>query len=341
MASVAAHGNHTATISASAKKYIWETATPARLQWLSNEGYCGEVSQTMAGLLYGQYVSQYDARTFGAATKTQIQTNAKNWYLPGDTAPAHDKAAKLASTEYPMANKVVDANVYLAWAKGEMRKGKAVIVTVFMNYYLFYGEVRPSNGEADYDHIVSLTKVESDYDDDEYHEDDLFTIEDHGLYSPRPRNPGYFFTYTGKGIQGSRSEANAKNGNVYTIPNDFTNYGTSISGVADTAGVTLPVTVFASANYEDPEIIDGTNTRPAPMDLSLTVTVSGLQNGIEYKLYKYDDETLVPIESFNARAADAVGTYDITGTAAATFTMIEKIKSNQKCFFRAVRADAK
>ena len=89
-------------------------------------------------------MSQYDARTFGGATKTQIQTNSKNWCLPGDTAPAHDQAARLASTEYPMADRVVGVYVYLARAKGEMRKGKAVIATVFVNYYLFYGEVCPT-----------------------------------------------------------------------------------------------------------------------------------------------------------------------------------------------------
>ena len=113
-----------------------------------------------------------------------------------------------------------------------------------------------------------MTKVESDFESDECHEDDLFTIEDHALYSPKPRNPAHYFTYTGEGIQGSCAEANAKNGNVYTIPNDFTYYGTSISGVTDTEVVSLHCTFTASANYEDPSIMDGSSVRPAPMDLT-------------------------------------------------------------------------
>lgn len=35
---------------------------PPRHQWEANYGYCGEVSLISAGLYYGQYVSQYDAR---------------------------------------------------------------------------------------------------------------------------------------------------------------------------------------------------------------------------------------------------------------------------------------
>ena len=37
---------------------------PPRIQWNANDGYCGEVSLISAGLYYGQYVSQYDARVF-------------------------------------------------------------------------------------------------------------------------------------------------------------------------------------------------------------------------------------------------------------------------------------
>ena len=33
---------------ASEQKYLWESRLPARLQWLQNDGYCGEVSLIMA-----------------------------------------------------------------------------------------------------------------------------------------------------------------------------------------------------------------------------------------------------------------------------------------------------
>jgi hypothetical protein len=40
----------------------WTNNIPPRLQWEANFGYCGEVSLISAGLYYGQYLSQYDAR---------------------------------------------------------------------------------------------------------------------------------------------------------------------------------------------------------------------------------------------------------------------------------------
>src|ERR1700722_11587714 len=39
---------------------------PPRLQWMANHGYCGEVALISAGLYYGQYASQYDARALAS-----------------------------------------------------------------------------------------------------------------------------------------------------------------------------------------------------------------------------------------------------------------------------------
>lgn len=43
---------------------------------------------------------------------------------------------------------------------------------------------------------VSATSIDSDYDDDMYHDDDVITFDDHGLYGPWPEalRP-YYFTY--------------------------------------------------------------------------------------------------------------------------------------------------
>ena len=38
---------------------------------------------------------------------------------------------------------------------------------------------RAGNSDDEYDHIVSVASIESDYDDDEYHGDDLIYIDDH------------------------------------------------------------------------------------------------------------------------------------------------------------------
>ena len=38
---------------------------------------------------------------------------------------------------------------------------QAVTITVYMNNFLFYGDVNPAAGEPDYDHIVTVLHVES------------------------------------------------------------------------------------------------------------------------------------------------------------------------------------
>jgi hypothetical protein len=51
---------------------IYDSNIPDRLQWLHNDGYCGEVSLIMAGLKYGQYHSQYDAREISAISHENV-----------------------------------------------------------------------------------------------------------------------------------------------------------------------------------------------------------------------------------------------------------------------------
>jgi hypothetical protein len=51
---------------ASAHDTIISNPIPPRLQWNENYGYCGEVSLISAGLYYGQYISQYDARALAS-----------------------------------------------------------------------------------------------------------------------------------------------------------------------------------------------------------------------------------------------------------------------------------
>jgi len=45
-------------------------------QWDANYGYCGEVSLISAGLYYGQYISQYDARALASPNVPQIKRGA-------------------------------------------------------------------------------------------------------------------------------------------------------------------------------------------------------------------------------------------------------------------------
>ena len=322
------------------RKHLWDSRLPPRLQWLQNDGYCGEVSLTMALMrLGGGYISQYDARAIAAITPGEIQTS--KFYLVGVNDQRAAKLLKLNFEEFDNSGSV-DPRRYLSWVKAMVRRGHAVTITVFMNYYMFYG--KRQGGEADYDHIVSVSSISSDYDDDLYHDDDVLTLEDHGLWAPRSK-PVYLFSYTFGEFIATRAKANAaSNLNVYSLPDspDNGNFGVAHISIVDTDGEALPILVETSANYEDPHIKNGSEKRPAPMDLVLTVTVSGLEAGATYKLYKYNDENRVPTSAFNTNSLGgaAISTRDISSSSG-SYLFTEAIKSNEKVFYRCVRSDAK
>ncbi len=49
-----------------------------RFQWEENNGYCGETSLISAGLYYGQYGSQYDARAYVRMSTPDPSTTPDN-----------------------------------------------------------------------------------------------------------------------------------------------------------------------------------------------------------------------------------------------------------------------
>jgi hypothetical protein len=323
--------------------YSWNCETPARLQWLHNDGYCGEVSLIMAGLKYGQYLSQYDARD--VATGSQ-----QKYYLVGSNDQETSTKLGLGSIEFDSRSNIGAEN-YLAWVKKMTRQGYAVTITVYMNYYLFYGITNSDAGEYDYDHIVSVSKIESQYDDDLYHATDVITMEDHGLWAPRTTGPVYFFNYTFADFIGTREEANEPKGSVYTLPysSHLTcfNFGIAHTGVIDTNRDTNRVVVRTSVNYEDPEIKNRSDERPAAMPLDLTITVEDLVNGVNYNLYRYNEEIAVPTSNFNKNSVLAQKTVFTCCSSSDngqfkenSFVMSQSIMSNEKAIYRAVRSDA-
>lgn len=104
--------------------------------------------------------------------------------------------------------------------------------------------------------------------------------------------------------------------------------------------VLLPVRVDTDVNYEKPEIRNRSEERPEAMELTLTVTVSGLQAGIAYILYRYNDETDVPTVDFNGKASKAIEKINFTASSSTYTAKPVVINSDQKVFYRAVRSDA-
>lgn len=325
------HGHPHATYSAS-------NAIPPRLQWNENFGYCGEVSFISAGLYYGQYLSQYDARAIASKNTPQSKSSSQLLIGVNDTYAATQM--HLTYAEWNTTSET-STNQFLAWVKGEVAAGYPVAIGIYTNEYLFYGKTSPSAGDPDYDHIVPVTGVASNSPlNSTYYASDVITFSDNGLWTGTSNGqPQYVFSYPFGTFEASRRTANAKTGSVYSVTNDNANYGVAITGIVDQSRETVPVRLATSVNYESPEIKNGSNTRPASMPLTLTVSVSGLTPGTAYNLYRYNAMASVPNSAFNANAASAYEKWSFVATGT-SYVTTENIQSSDEAIYRAVPGSA-
>jgi len=81
---------------------------------------------------------------------------------------------------------------------------------------------------------------------------------------------------------------------------------------------------------------NGSDTRPNPMPLVLTVTVSNLVPGVLYKFYRYNNFGLVPDADFNAHAAQASQSWTIQISSGNSWVMTQNILSDEIAAYRAV-----
>jgi hypothetical protein len=306
--------------------HVMSPTIPLLKQWNANNGYCGECSTIAAGLTVGQYLSQYDVRAITAKKTPKKQPQTGVQFLLGENDAYAASQLHLKSSEWsrPKKAKVQD---FLVWVKQMVSNGYPVLIGLYTNENLFYGDTDPDAGDGQYDHIVSVLKVESKYADGLYHGDDVITFSDHALWSPDPDAPQYVFSATFDEIQKTREEANDPDGPIYSLCSDSQvgNFGQAITGVVED---TLPISIVRDKNYESPEMVDKQNKRPAAFPLKLTVIVSKIQSGTKYRVYKYNDET----KAFTPE--NAVSWFDVPVNAGTTYTFTDSIQSSDKAFYR-------
>jgi peptidase C39-like protein len=336
-AATAAKAATTATTGGTATWSV-DNPIPPRLQWNENNGYCGETAFISADLYYGQYLSQYDARAIASNDTPQYETDAQLLLGVNDQYAATQM--RLTSSEWtPGTTSTTDD--FLAWVKGEVIQGHPVAIGVYENEDLFYGTTKPDAGDPKYDHIVIVTGVTSHHPltlPATYYPDDELKFSDNGLWTGTAgTKPQYLFDYPFHTFQATRQDANTPTGNVYSLPDAVRNYGIAITGVADPDHETVPVRVATSVNDETPQIAHHSNTRPAAMPLTLTVTVSGLHAGTSYDLYRFDDVTKVPTTAFAQHAGEASWKTQFTATAT-SYTLTQSVVSSDQVIYRAIPA---
>ncbi|MFM9035729.1 MAG: hypothetical protein ACKOQ4_15850 [Mycobacterium sp.] len=313
---------------------------PSRRQWYTNSGYCGEMSFVSAGLNYGQYMSQYDARALASNNGRQNLRSSQLLLGVNDVAAA--KAMHLRAVPFNTAKQTGTAQ-FLSWVKSNVTAGYPVVIGVYMNQRSFYGSANPNAGDAEYDHIVTVTGFSSTRPlttPAAYYSDDVITFSDNGLWTGTPDGlPQYVFSYALGGFPATRRQANSAQAPVYSLSSGA-DYGIAITGVADLDRETVPVRLTTSVNGESPAIANGSNARPAAKPVTLTITVSGLTAGKTYNLYRYNTMAAVPDSRFNASAGKASQKWTIAATGP-TYTLTQTVMSNEIAAYRAVPVTAR
>ncbi len=320
---------------------------PPRLQWNANYGYCGETSFVSAGLFFGQYCSQYEARRLASPGVnqsleiSQLLLGASG----GGRVPDNDElAARSLRLQYESWHARPNETVaFLGWVKKNVSEGYPVIIGVFNNQSAFGKDNLPFP-DATYDHIVPVFAIGSNkpFLDNRgvAYESDVIHFSDNGLYSWTNYMP-YHFSYRLNSFQQSRSGANNPKSPIYSVKlGRGANYGIAIKGVADRDGVTIPVMVTTNTNAENPAILDKSNNAPKATPLELTVRVSVPNQKESYNLYMYDQFQKVPESMFNSAASKAVKVWKIPPNSGPFFEIKVSILSNAVAVFRAVSTKA-
>jgi hypothetical protein len=296
-----------------------------RQQWESNDGYCGEVALTSAGLMFGQYLSQFDARRLG--THSQLRE------LNLATAPKAAKAMHLKYESWPGRSRR-DVKDFLKWVKESILAGTPVMIGIYMNLSVF--GVLERGGTNDYDHIVPVIGIESDHDlsDRNYYDDDFLIFSDNALFTPSGSDVPYLFRYQFGKFPLTREQANDEHSPPYSLAREPRNWGMRITGIDSTDKV-LPVQVTPALNSEPIEIEDDSTTQPDAVRLPLTVSVSGMAEDKQYKLYKYDELKSVPTSPLRSNAHKPAKVWDIDATCP---IINDVIRSDEIAVYRALVA---
>ena len=338
----------------SAFTYIWKTNTPQRMQWDNNYGYCGgtfyeepilepviklyiinhnsffsfsETSTIVAGLKYGQYISQFDMRILGNA-KDQASSSSQLLLGVNDNTAAQNYRLNFVQNNQQDTSST-HAQTFLAWVKSQVRQGNAVTIAIFY----------AGGTDSEYDHIVPVHSVQSNYNDNAYHADDVITFNDN--YLTTDCGPYTFASFQGTRRSVLNQCGTGSSASYYALPSEagIASYGIALTGVVKgSKDVLLPVRVTVNKNAELPVIQDGSNTRPAASQIVLTVTVSNVTNGVRYSLYKYTSTASVPTANFNQQSSSAAAVTLFIGSNTGFFAMNDTILSSATAVYRCVQS---
>ncbi|MBU6244126.1 MAG: hypothetical protein KGP12_02810 [Actinomycetales bacterium] len=302
---------------------------PPRSQWNANFGYCGETSFISAGMYYGQYTSQWTARSLASPGLPQVDQDSQLLLGVNDLDAA--QRMRLQAVAFDSASQR-STPAYLTWVKSMILRGYPVIIGVYLNVGADEGV---DGGDDEYDHIVPVLGVGSQSrlvaSDRRYRPSDVIVFSDN---SPASESPVYHQRFGA--FQRSRQQANQAGAPDYSLRSRPRNYATAVTGVLDPDHVTIPVRLSSNAAGEGQQDEVRMAAPPPGSPIELTATVTVPDQGQAYRVYAYDAFAKVPVRDFNAHAADAIDSWTIPAGSGPTWSTTVRIMSDQTRAFRAV-----
>ncbi len=274
----------------------WQTIA-RRKQWDGNFGYCGETSYIAAAMHYGMYMSQYDLRRYTSLTQTQtketdqVLIGEESEIAAADLFKLNYEQWRKSSTYCRQSNTCDHTLAFCNWAQSHLNKGRPVISVVY----------NKTGKNPLYDHIISLFQATTTGNSPQFIFWDNYAEPLANPPTGLATNP---YTYNYPSIKRTRAEAIAAS-DEYSLPSGK-NFGTAITGINSSETSLVRIQLVGNPNREEPEIVDKSATRPASVQLTLTLHLYNLQPNVTYNLYRYTDPLILPTEKFNQAYTEAV-----------------------------------
>jgi len=284
-----------------------------RLQWLENNGYCGETSLQECALYFGIYASQAYIRSIYDPTQQNDLVELEEWAVvlaKLGLKPDYFPTDKIAPPQY---------KTFEVWAKRQLALKRPVISTCYIG----------GPGEDPVDHIITLSGFAAPT-TTTYSDADLFVINHHlgQITEGLPGAPAAFALHA-KWLFDERSMAGPGRLYGYAIQKEV-DYGIAIVGTTNTSVYTRPARLELD-RISEPNLVVG----KTPVLLNAEISISALTPGASYVLYRYNDPAKVPTTSYASKPSDSRVTFKATGS---THLIRDTILSNGVAIFRCAPA---
>jgi len=262
------------------RKYTKMLPLQPGVQWNAHGGYCGAWSFQRTALSKGAYMSQQQVRDHaqpgGGHDEEILNTN-----IDGAFDKLHIKHDNFEFNVLP----VPQADAYLKFMKKHIIAGNPLIWMV-----MFDGSSSPESGytmdnktNGIYGHVEPVVGISSDhpFTDEKVYDDDSFAYfndaDKNTYHAPPTKIPGE--CNFGRGQKQCRSSCPSRGqcvwnqrGYIYAI--------LDLKDEHDAVPVSLSISPFASEPY--------TRGGATPIDITGTLTATGLKTGSKYDIYRWD-----------------------------------------------------